>query len=207
MTNEEKKIKEPVTPEGHQSNWRPILMGVLVIGSILIVLQMTGVLKTFSSTRSTASIDMNSPDYQNRPMQARRVAQPNPQVNATLQEIADEFQGPVFSDIHTANKEKGWGLSDDQAKFYDEMRKVYGKNSPNWLSAVRGSYNTYQMVQSIFGGGSDVSEVLKDPKHSQEVFQQLKDLFGLPITSSESLSKNGANKVSDWARYIETAKR
>ncbi len=206
MSNTEKKTTEPVT-QGHQSNWRPILIGISAIAALLIVLQATGIFKTINSSRDATSIDMNSPDYQNRPMQMRRPEQPNPQVDATLQEIADEFKGPVFSDIHSANAQKGWGLSDDQAKFYDDMRKVYGKKSPNWLTAVRGAYDTYQTVQSVFGGSSDVSAVLKDEKRTPQIFQQLKDLYGLPTQSSELLAKNGANKVSDWARYIESMKK
>lgn len=206
MSNKEKKIQAPVT-EGHQSNWRPILMGVLAIAAVLIVLQATGIFKTINSSRDATSIDMNSPDYQNRPMQVRRPEQSNPQVDATLQEIADEFKGPVFSDIRSANAQKGWGLSDDQAKFYDDMRKVYGKKSPHWLTAVRGAYDTYQTVQSVFGGSSDVSAVLKDERRTPQIFQQLKDLYGLPTQSSELLAKNGANKVSDWARYIESMKK
>ena len=201
MSIEEKKISD-----GHQSNWRPIFIGALTIMSVLVILQILGVFKTIDTSRSTARIDMNSPEYQNRPMQARRPEKPNPIVESTLQEIADEFQGPVFSDIRTANSQKGWGLSDDQAKYYDDMRKLYGKNSPNWLSAVRNAYDTYQTVQTVFGDGSDVTNVLKDANRTTNVFQQLKDLFGLPISTSEMLSKNGANKVSDWARYIEAMK-
>ena len=206
MSQEQKKPIESST-SGHQSNWKPILMGVAGIASVLLLLQILGVFNTFDKTRSTSAIDMNGSDYQNRPMQARRAEQPNAQTEATLQEIADEFQGPVFEDIHTANSQKGWGLSDDQAKYYDDMRKLYGKNSPNWLSMVRQANDTYRTVQSIFGGTSDVSLILQDANRTQQIFQQLKDLFGLSIQTSQTLQKNGANKVSDWARYIESMKK
>ena len=205
--SEEQKNSTKIPVEAHQSNWKPILLGIVGIMSVLILLQMLGVFNTLDKTRNTSAIDMNGADYQNRPMPPRRAEQPNAQTEATLQEIADEFQGPVFNDIHTANAQKGWGLSDDQAKYYDDMRKLYGKNSPNWLSMVRKANDTYQTVQTVFGGTYDVSLVLQDAQRTAQIFQQLKDLFGLPIQTSQMLQKNGANKVSDWARYIESTKK
>ena len=206
MSAEQKNI--PKSPnEGHQSNWKPVLLGITGIASVLILLQILGVFNSFDKTRSTTAIDMNGADYQNRPMSVRRAEKPNAQTEATLQEIAEEFQGPVFSDIHSANAQKGWGLSDDQAKYYEDMRRLYGKNSQNWLSKVRTAYDTYQTVQTIFGGTSDVSMALQDAQRTPQIFQQLKDLFGLPISTSQMLQKNGANKVSDWANYIESIKK
>ena len=120
-----RKIAPPMQPESppHSSNSRVWLLGVLGVASLLIILQTFGIFKTFDRSTSTGWIDMKSDEYMNKPMPKKTPEKPTPVVEATLQEIAGEFEGPVFSDIRTANSQKGWGLSNDEAKFYDDMRE------------------------------------------------------------------------------------
>ena len=91
-------------------NSRVWFFGIIGMVSLFIVLQALGIFKTIQTARTTASIDLNSAEYQNRPMPQIRAEKPNPHVDATLMELASEFEGPIFSDIRTANAEKRMGF-------------------------------------------------------------------------------------------------
>jgi hypothetical protein len=195
-------------PLPEKSNARIWLLGILGIGSLLIILQFLGIFKSVNSASTTGWMDLKSAEYQNRPMPELRPEKPNPNVEATLQEVAAEFEGQVFSDIRTANNEKGWGLSDDEAKFYDDMRGRYAGQSSNWLSLVKKSYSTYRLVKEAFGGSSDISAILKDANSAANIYAQLNQQFGISPTESHNFAQTAqARRISDWANFVESNKK
>lgn len=208
LANKSKRTQNyssPDMPERKSRPWFLILFGFL---SLFIILQVLGVYKTIDTARTTASIDLNSAEYQNRPMPKMRAEKPNPHVEATLQEVAAEFEGPIFSNIRTANSEKGWGLSDDEAKFYDDMRGRYSGTSGNWLGVVKKSYSTYRLVKEAFGGEADVRAVLKDVQTASNIYKQLNQQFGISPSKSHNFAQSGqARTLSDWANFVESNKK
>jgi hypothetical protein len=200
--------QKPANPTPHKNNSRAWFLGILGIASILIVLQFFGIFKSVDRASATGWMDLKSAEYQNRPMPERRAEKPNPNIDATLQEVATEFEGQVFSDIRTANAEKGWGLSDDEAKFYDDMRSRYAGRGSNWLGLVKKSYSTYSMVKNAFGGSSDVAAILKDAQSAANIYAQLNQEFGISPSESHNFAKSTqALKLSDWANFVESNKK
>lgn len=194
------------TPQ--KSNSRVWLLGIFGLASLLIILQIFGIFKTVDRARTTGWMDLNSTEYQNRPMPQRRTEKPNPHVEATLQEVAAEFEGPVFSDIRTANSQKGWGLSDDEAKFYDDMRERYANKSANWLGLVKKSYSTYRMVKEAFGGSADIGSMVKETQTAVNIYQELSQQFGISPAESHKFAQSGqGRRISDWANFVESNKR
>ena len=191
-----------------KSNSRFWFFGIIGMVSLFIVLQALGIFKTIQTARTTASIDLNSAEYQNRPMPQIRAEKPNPHVDATLAELASEFEGPIFSDIRTANAEKGWGLSDDEAKFYDDMRERYSNKGSNWLGVVKKSYSTYRTVKEAFGGKADVASMVKDAQTASKIYTQLNQQFGISPSESHNFAQSGqAHTLSDWANFVEKSKK
>lgn len=198
----------PATPTPQGNGSRKWLLGILGFASILIILQFLGIFKSVERARATGWMDLKSAEYQNRPMPERRPEKPNPHVEATLQEVASEFEGQVFSDIRTANNEKGWGLTDDEAKFYDDMRGRYGNKASNWLGLVKKSYSTYRMVKEAFGGSADVMSMLKDAQTAANIYTQLNQEFGISPAESHNFAQSGrGQKLSDWANFVENNKK
>jgi hypothetical protein len=185
-----------------------LLLFVLGIISFFVILQTFGIFKTFDTDRKVNDIDLNSAEYQNKPMPKRQPERSRPHVEATLTEIAAEFEGKVFSDIRTANEQKGWGLSDDEAKYYDDMRHRYASTDNNWLGLVKKSYSTYKTVKEMFGGSADVATMLQDVQSAASVYEKMTQSYGIPKAELEQFaqSKQGVN-VSDWASFIENNKR
>ena len=185
-----------------------LLLFVLGGISLFVILQTFGIFKTIDTDRSVNNIDLNSVEYQNKPMPKKQAERPRPHVEATLTEIAAEFEGKVFSDIRTANEQKGWGLTDDEAKYYDEMRHRYASTDNNWLNLVKKSYSTYRTVKEMFGGSADASAMLQDVQSAASVYSKITQSYGIPKAELEQFaqSKQGVN-VSDWASFIENNKR
>jgi hypothetical protein len=141
-------------------------------------------------------------------MPERRPEKSSPQLESTLQEIASEFEGQVFSDIRTANTEKGWGLSEDEAKFYDDMKDRYSKASNNWLGLVKRSYATYKIVKEAFGGSADVASVIQDTHKAYSVYNNFQKLFGVSTADSQQFAQSGQGRtISDWANFIESKRQ
>ena len=191
-----------------KSSFRYLLLFILGGISLFVILQTFGIYNTFDTNRKVNDIDLNSAEYQNKPMPKRPPERPRPHVEATLTEIAAEFEGKVFSDIRTANEQKGWGLTDDEAKYYDDMRHRYATTDNNWLGLVKKSYSTYKTVKEMFGGSADVSTMLQDVQSAASVYSQITQSYGIPKAELEQFaqSKQGVN-VSDWASFIENNKR
>jgi hypothetical protein len=195
-------------PAPQKKNYIPILMAAVGIISLFVILQAFGIFKTFETSSTEGWIDLKSPEYQNRPMPVRRAEKPNPNVEATLQEIASEFEGKVFSNIQTANSQKGWGLTDDEAEYYDRMRLRYANNTSNWLGLVKRSYNTYRNVKEIFGGSADLSALVNDAQYAMTIYNKLQEIYGISTAESKDFALSGQGKnISDWASFVEKMKR
>ena len=190
------------------SNTRFWLLGILGIGSLLVVLQSLGIAKSIGRAHTEGWIDMKSNEYQNRPMPQRVAEKLRPEVDATLGEIATEFEGKVFDNISTANHEKGWGLTDDEAKYYDAVRQRYNGAPQNWLGLVKKSYSTYRAVKETFGGSADVASMLKDGQSAMNIYGKLNEIFGISPSESDNFAKSGrAHNLSDWAYFVESRKK
>lgn len=185
-----------------------MLLFFLGIISLFVIFQKFGIYKTIDTGRTVNDIDLNSAEYQNKPMPKRQAERPRPHVEATLTEIAAEFEGKVFSDIRTANEQKGWGLTDDEAKYYDDMRHRYASTDNNWLGLVKKSYSTYRTVKEMFGGSADAAAMLQDVQSAASIYSKITQSYGIPKAELEQFaqSKQGVN-VSDWASFIENNKR
>jgi hypothetical protein len=203
-----KRQPHHVPSEPKSNSGRYFLLFLLGGISLFVILQTFGIYKTVDTGRVVNDIDLNSAEYQNKPMPKRQPERPRPHVEATLTEIAAEFEGKVFSDIRTANEQKGWGLSDDEAKYYDEMRKRYASTDNNWLSLVKKSYSTYRTVKEMFGRSADVATMLQDAQSAASIFNKMTQFYGIPKAELEQFaqSKQGV-EVSDWASFIENNKR
>jgi hypothetical protein len=189
----------------------PWLLFIVGIASILIVLQVFGIFKTVDTEHKATVIDVRSGEYENRQIPKERLEnleKPTPEVDGVLQSIKDEYESPVFTDIRTANDQNNWGLTDDEAKFYDDMRIRYGGTRDNWLGVVQKANSTYKAVKEIFGGRSDVTAVLQDSRAATTVFGRIQQYFGISTLDCLNFAQSGrATHLSDWANFVEGKKR
>ncbi|MDZ7877431.1 MAG: hypothetical protein U5L45_07170 [Saprospiraceae bacterium] len=189
-------------PEQSNGNYGILLLlgGI----SLLIVMQTFGVFKSVESEKTTAWVDVKSEVYEKQPrpdIKAR--GESVKAVEGVLSEIKGEFESPVFTDIRTANEQKGWGISDDEAKFYDDMKTRYGATQNNWLGVVKRANATYKVLHDIFGT-PNVSAVLQDARTSSQVFDKIQQYFGISAMDCLNFAQSGrAQRLSDWANFID----
>jgi hypothetical protein len=180
---------------------------LLVLGgiSLLIVMQAFGVFKTVESEKTSSWVDVKSDAYEKRKMPTIRARNESSvkAVDGVLSEIKGEFEAPVFTDIRTANEQKGWGMSDDEAKFYDDMKTRYGATQSNWLGVVKRANTTYKVLNDIFGT-PNVPAILNDARSSALVFDKIQQYFGISAMDCLNFAQSGrAQHLSDWANFIE----
>ncbi len=182
----------------------------LILGgvSLLIVMQAFGIFKTVDKEKTTSWVDVKSDAYARRPMPVIKArGEATKAVDGVLAEIKGEFESPVFMDIRTANEQKGWGMTDDEAKFYDDMKVRYGDTHDNWLGVVRRANGTYRVVKDIFGT-PNVSSVLQDARTSSMIFDKIHQYFGVSPMDCLNFAQSGrAQRLSDWANFIEQVRR
>ncbi len=199
------------TIESKSNFWTILFFAIIGIGSIMVICQFFGI-KSFERHESTLAVDQNSPEYQHRKMSQRRQSDAdNSDKNAeqTLKSIADEFKGPVYANIRTANLNNNWGLSDDEAKFYDGLRssKTADPNaSENWLGKVKKAHQTYSTIKEMFGGKADVKGMMDDAQTAMHTMSQINRLYGISMQELKAFAPQ-AKSVSDWAHYIENNKK
>lgn len=209
MTNRRQMPPPSVSPETDtpDNKWRNFLLVAVGIVSLLVILQQFGILKSIDRQHHLADLDVRSAEYQNRPMPQRRPQRSNAQVNATLSEIADVFEGSVFSDVATANIEKGLGLTNDEARYFDILRQNHKDDKSNWLGRVQQSYGIYQKTYNIFGG-VEPTTALKNPQKAQQIYTEIEALFGIPKATTAAFAQSAeAQLFSDWAIFIDTRGR
>jgi hypothetical protein len=179
---------------------------LLILGgiSILIVMQAFGVFKTVESEKTTSWVDVKSDAYEKQPRPVIKARGESVKaVDGVLSEIKGEFEAPVFTDIRTANEQKGWGISDDEAKFYDDMKSRYGATQNNWLGVVKRANATYKVIHDIFGT-PNVSSVLQDARTASQVYDKIQQYFGISAMDCLNFAQSGrAQRLSDWANFIE----
>ena len=182
----------------------------LILGgvSLLIIMQAFGIFKTVDKASTSSWVDVKSDDYVKRPMPVIKArGEATKAVDGVLAEIRGEFESPVFTDIRTANEQKGWGMSDDEAKFYDDMKTRYGATQNNWLGVVRRANATYKVLNDIFGT-QNVSPVLEDARTSSMIFDKIHQYFGVSPMDCLNFAQSGrAQRLSDWANFIEQTRR
>jgi hypothetical protein len=194
--------QQPVHPEPKSGFGLWLIIGGV---SLLIVMQAFGVFKTVESEKTTSWVDVKSDAYENRKMPTVRARNESSvkAVDGVLSEIKGEFEAPVFTDIRTANEQKGWGMSDDEAKFYDDMKTRYGATQNNWLGVVKRANATYKVLNDIFGT-PNVPSVLNDARSSSLVFDKIQQYFGISAMDCLNFAQSGrAQRLSDWANFIE----
>jgi hypothetical protein len=190
-----------VAEEKSGFSWFIVIVG---IGSLLIVLQALGIFKTIDSEKSVSVMDVRSGEYENRRIPQRRLEKQAslPEVDKVMAELKDEFESPVFTDIQTANEHKDWGLSADEAKFYDDMRQRYAATQNNWLGVVRHASGIYKTIQDVFGTDNPTN-VLQDARTAATVFSRLQSLFGISTSESLNFAQSGrGTQLSDWANFV-----
>ena len=201
---------EPHYPADHGNEPRKSYGIWLVLGgiSIMIIMQAFGIFKTVDKSSTSSWVDVKSDDYMKRPMPVVKArGESTKAVDGVLAEIRGEFESPVFTDIRTANEQKGWGMSDDEAKFYDDMKLRYGATQSNWLGVVRRANATYKVLNDIFGT-QNVSPVLEDARTSSMIFDKIYQYFGVSPMDCLNFAQSGrAQRLSDWANFIEQTRR
>lgn len=202
-----------IAPQEEKTSFgRLLMLGVLGIVALMLVLQAMGVPIAQRSESSGSWVNHQSEEYQSRTYESRKrrtPEAPSPATERTLQEIANTFAGEVFSDIRTVNEQKGWGLSDEEAKFYEHLHQRYsndGKTGQNWLNTIRHARGVYQTVHDIFDGKGDVKNLLSNVQTATAIFGELQEVFGIPTTESRQFSQR-ARKLSDWAAFVEANRR
>lgn len=182
----------------------------LILGgvSLMIIMQAFGIFKTVDKGSTSSWVDVKSDDYMKRPMPVVKArGEAAKAVDGVLAEIRGEFESPIFTDIRTANEQKGWGMSDDEAKFYDDMKTRYGATQNNWLGVVRRANATYKVLNDIFGT-QNVSPVLEDARASSIIFDKINQYFGVSPMDCLNFAQSGrAQRLSDWANFIEQTRR
>ncbi len=191
----------PVNQESKSSFGIWLLIGGV---SLLIVMQAFGVFKTVDSEKTTSWVDVKSDAYAKRPMPTIKARnESSVATDGVLAEIRGEFEAPIFTDIRTANEQKGWGMSDDEAKFYDDMKLRYGATQNNWLGVVKRANATYKVMNDIFGT-PNVPSILNDARSSAQVFDKIQHYFGISAMDCLNFAQSGrAQRLSDWANFIE----
>jgi hypothetical protein len=199
------------TIESKNNFWAILFFTLIGVGSIMVIAQFFG-MKSIERGETTISVDHNSPDYSNRKRAHRRQADAdNGEKNAekTLKSIADEFKGPVYANIRTANLNNNWGLSDDEAKFYDGLRSsktADPKAAENWLGKVKKAHQTYSTIKEMFGGKSDVQSMMQDAQTAMHTMSQINRLYGISMQELKAFAPQ-AKSVGDWAGYVENNKK
>jgi hypothetical protein len=188
----------------------PWLLFIVGIASLLIVLQVFGVVKTVDTDHKATVMDVHSGEYENRQIpeeKLKHIEKTTPDVDKVLESIKQEYESPTFTDIRTANDNNNWGLTDDEAKFYDDMRIRYGGTRDNWLGVVQRANSTYKSVKEIFGGRSDITAILQDARASVTVFARVQQVFGISSLDCLNFVQSGrATRLSDWANFVEGKK-
>ncbi len=205
--------RQPISQKqysGEEKGGFPWLLFIVGIASMLIVLQVFGIFKTVDIEHKATVMDVHSGEYENRQISQERLKnleKPTPEVDGVLQSIKEEYESPVFTDIRTANDNNNWGLSDDEAKFYDDMRIRYGGTRDNWLGVVQRANSTYKAMKEIFGGRSDIAAVLQDSRAAATVFGRIQQYFGISTLDCLNFAQSGrATHLSDWANFVEGRK-
>jgi hypothetical protein len=192
-------------------NGFPWLLFIVGIASLLIILQVFGVYKTVDTEHSATVMDTRTTEYENRQIPQERLKnleKPTPEVDGVLASIKEEYESPTFTDIRTANENNNWGLTDDEAKFYDDMRVRYGGTRDNWLGVVQRANSTYKTIKELFGGRSDITAIIQDSRAAATVFARIQQQFGISTLDCLNFAQSGrSGHLSDWANFVEGRKR
>ncbi|MFM2269135.1 MAG: hypothetical protein RL757_2576 [Bacteroidota bacterium] len=196
----------PIAPK-QPSFLRILLLGCLGLMAVGLILQAAGV-PIGKRTESDQWVDQNSAAVQNRKMSDRkqRAEMPDVATNAVLDEIANEFEGKVFTDLKEANQQKGWGLSDQEASFYDKLRDRYASSGSNWLNVVRRGKSVYATLNTIFGRETNLQTLFADAQKAGQVYKQIQEIYNIPTEKSQQFSAQGRD-LSDWATFVEANSR
>lgn len=193
----------PPQPE-RPSFLRILLLGLVGLMAIGLVLQAAGV-PVATRSESERWVDPKSAKVQNRKMSDRktRVEVPDDRAtNAVLAEIADEFGGKVFTNLQDANDQKGWGLTDDEAHFYDNLRNRYASTNANWLNLVRRGKSIYATLNELTGRETNLQSLLSDTQKAARFYQQIQEIYQIPAEQSQQAAPR-LRQTSDWASFIE----
>jgi hypothetical protein len=192
--------------------WSILFVALIGIGSIMVICQFFGI-KSLERGETTAWVNPNSTEYQNQKMTHRKAADADAQeqnAEKTLKSIAEEFKGPTYANIRTANLNNNWGLSEDEAKFYDGLRSAKMADptavTENWLGKVKKAHQTYKTVKDVFGGNSDVKSMMQDAQTAMHTMSQINRLYGISMQELKTFAPQ-AKSVGDWANYIENNKK
>ena len=209
MKNQSKSTKQNFEQE--DQNGFPWLLFIIGIASVLIVLQVFGVYKSVDSEHTATVMDTRTGEYENRQIpeeRLKRLDKSTPEVEGVLASIKEEYESPTFTDIRTANENNSWGLTDDEAKFYDDMRIRYGGTRENWLGVVQRANSTYKTVKEVFGGRSDISAIIQDSRAAATIFSRIQQQFGISTLDCLNFAQSGrATRLSDWANFVEGKKQ
>lgn len=92
------------------------------------------------------------------------------------------------------------GLTADERDFYKNIRRNIGfeeesSSAQNWFTILKAAGSTYQTMQDIFED--------EQPEDGDDFYKKLEKQFGIPASLSAEFARQGKQKVSDWALFVE----
>ncbi len=119
----------------------------------------------------------------------------------TVRELATLFANTKgISPTRTEGGMQRIGLTEDEKAYYKTIRAQYGfddkiESAQTWFSVLKTAGSTYKSMQSLFQK--------EQPKEGEKFYRELENQFGIPTAVSREFARRGAEKVSDWALFVE----
>jgi len=178
---------------------------ILVVASILLATYfIVGKYGCFLVSKAETEVqwtDGSSHDKLKRPTARKIPNEVDTETNETVRELALLFANQKGQP--TAKTDSGMrriGLTTDERDFYKNIRKNIGfeeeaSSTQNWFTILKAAGSTYQTMQDIFQD--------EQPEDGDDFYKKLEKQFGIPSSLSAEFARQGKQKVSDWALFVE----
>lgn len=119
----------------------------------------------------------------------------------TVRELAVLFANQKGkTNVKTESTMRRIGLTSDEREFYKNVKDNLGIDNPassaqNWFTILKAAGSTYQTMQGIFQD--------EQPDDGNDFYKKLESQFGIPSSLSAEFARQGKEKVSDWALFVE----
>lgn len=183
---------------------KPYEIALFVIAMLMIGYVITNKYGCFLATKSEKMewTDGSSHDKLKRPKTNSEGTHLERETEETVRELSELFAN-TSSKTKTEGSIKRLGLTEDEEKYYKKLRSDYGfekevKQAQDWFSVLKTAGKTYQTMQDIFQ--------VEKPEKGTDFYLELESQFGIPSALSKEFARQGKQKVSDWALFVEENK-
>ena len=177
-----------------------LLIGIALVMIYFITKQYGCFLVNTESTEVTIT-DGSSHDKLKRPEKRSEDLILDRDTDEAVRELATLFANTKgVSATRTEGGMQRIGLTDDEKAYYKTIRAQYGfgdkiESAQTWFNVLKTAAGTYQSMQSLFKE--------EQPKEGEKFYRELENQFGIPPALSREFARRGAEKVSDWALFVE----